>query len=64
MKTRALGERFLHEGAWYKVIRGHACDRCDFGRPRCQKEDLRTILGPCMPSLRDDGKNVVFRKIK
>lgn len=59
---RKIGETFEYQGKTYKVAEFDDCRNCAFRYIDCSY--LRSIMGDCKDSLRNDGVNVKFEEVK
>lgn len=61
-KTRPIGEIFEHRGIKLQVIKSNYCFDCYFcGITNCYY--YMDKIGYCGESLREDNKNVIFKRI-
>ena len=64
---RQIGEQFDFLGVKLEVIEGEkdSCEGCYFcGTPLCGHECITNFLGYCARSEREDGKDVIFKKVE
>ena len=59
---KAIGERFEYRGKTYEVVEAdkHSCEKCGLffhGVEWCSEQN-------CIPSRREDGKDVIFKEVK
>lgn len=61
-KTRPIGEIFEHREVKLQVVEREECEGCYFwGEVDCM--NYRNDTGYCGDSVRDDQKNVIFKRI-
>ena len=58
---RGLGEIFEFEGKKLKVVESDSCTCCHFNYTCTEVDEIQ--LGKCLDTHREDGKNIVFKKV-
>ena len=65
--TRPIGEKFEYEGTTLEVVEAKEdpCEGCYFIDSKyCLIGDVQDIEGYCFSSVREDGKDVIFKKVE
>lgn len=65
--TRQIGEKFDYEGDMLEVVEEGeiTCKGCYFiDSKSCLTGDAQDIAGYCFSSVREDGKDVIFKKVE